>query len=66
MSGGHGAGSSTPLVQRITQGGRTQNYTYDVTGNIASIHEEGSKTLTADDLGMTHEEDPVEYAAMEN
>lgn len=46
LAGGHGTGSTTPLVQTISQNGMTLNYTYDDAGNITSVSD-GSKTRLA-------------------
>ena len=37
LAGGHGTGSTTPLVQTITQSGTTLTYAYDDAGNITSV-----------------------------
>ena len=36
-AGGYGTGSTTALVKRIVQNGKTMKYTYDDTGNIVSL-----------------------------
>ena len=45
LAGAHGANSTTPLVQSITQKGVTLTYTYDNCGNIVSISD-GDKTIS--------------------
>ena len=45
LAGGHGTGSTTPLVQTISQNGMTLTYTYDDAGNITSVSD-GSKTVS--------------------
>ena len=45
LAGGHGTGSTTPLVQTITQSGTTLTYAYDDAGNITSVSD-GSKTIS--------------------
>ena len=45
LAGAHGANSTTPLVQSITQKGVTLTYTYDNCGNIVSISD-GNKTIS--------------------
>ena len=44
LAGGHGTGSTTPLVQTITQSGATLTYAYDDAGNITSVSD-GVKTI---------------------
>lgn len=65
LAGGHGTGSATPLVQKITQMGKTLTYAYDDAGNITSVSD-GSKTVsyTYDMLGqLTRVNDPYDTAA---
>ena len=38
VAGGHGTGSTTPLIKSITQDGKTTTYAYDDTGNILSVY----------------------------
>ena len=45
LAGGHGTGSTTPLVETITQSGTTLTYAYDDAGNITSVSD-GSKTIS--------------------
>ena len=45
LAGGHGTGSTTPLVQTITQSGTTLTYAYDDAGNITSVSD-GVKTIS--------------------
>ena len=45
LAGGHGTGSTTPLVETITQSGATLTYAYDDAGNITSVSD-GSKTIS--------------------
>ena len=45
LAGGHGTGSTTPLVQTISQNGMTLTYAYDDAGNITSVSD-GSKTIS--------------------
>ena len=65
LAGGHGANSTTPLVQSITQSGTTLTYTYDDAGNITSVSD-GSKTISYeyDLLGqLTRVNDPYDTTA---
>ena len=62
LAGGHGANSTTPLVQTITQSGTTLTYAYDDAGNITSVSD-GSKTISYeyDLLGqLTRVNDPYD------
>ncbi len=43
LAGGHGTGSTTPLVQKMTQQGKALTYAYDNAGNMTSVND-GSKT----------------------
>ncbi len=64
-AGGHGTGSTTPLVQTMTQQGKTLTYTYDDAGNILSVND-GSKTVSYayDLLGqLTRANDPYDTTA---
>ena len=45
LAGGHGTGSTTPLVQTITQSGTMLTYAYDDAGNITSVSD-GVKTIS--------------------
>lgn len=65
LAGGHGANSTTPLVQTITQSGATLTYAYDDAGNITSVSD-GSKTISYeyDLLGqLTRVNDPYDTTA---
>ena len=65
LAGGHGAGSTTPLVETITQSGATLTYTYDDAGNIASVSD-GAMTISYeyDLLGqLTRVNDPYDATA---
>lgn len=65
LAGGHGAGSTTPLVETITQSGATLTYTYDDAGNITSVSD-GAKTISYeyDLLGqLTRVNDPYDATA---
>lgn len=65
LAGGHGTGSTTPLVQTITQSGTTLTYAYDDAGNITSVSD-GSKTISYeyDLLGqLTRVNDPYDTTA---
>ena len=65
LAGGHGANSTTPLVQTITQSGTTLTYAYDDAGNITSVSD-GSKTISYeyDLLGqLTRVNDPYDTTA---
>lgn len=65
LPGGHGTGSTTPIVQTITQLGSTLTYTYDDAGNITSVSD-GSKTVSYayDLLGqLTRTDDPYDTTA---
>ena len=65
LAGGHGTGSTTPLVETITQSGTTLTYTYDDTGNITSVSD-GTKTISYeyDLLGqLTRVNDPYDSTA---
>lgn len=65
LAGGHGTGSTTPLVQTITQSGTTLTYTYDDAGNITSVSD-GAKTISYeyDLLGqLTRVNDPYDTTA---
>lgn len=65
LAGGHGTGSTTPLVETITQSGTTLTYTYDDTGNITSVSD-GAKTISYeyDLLGqLTRVNDPHDTTA---
>ncbi len=65
LAGGHGTGSTTPLVQTITQSGTTMTYAYDDAGNITSVSD-GSKTISYeyDLLGqLTRVNDPYDTTA---
>ena len=44
-AGGHGTGSTTPLIQTITQSGTTLTYAYDDAGNITSVSN-GTTTIS--------------------
>ncbi len=44
LSGSHGMGSTTPLVQTMPHQGKTLTYAYDDTENILSVND-GSKTV---------------------
>lgn len=44
LAGGHGMGSTTPLVQTMTHQGKALTYAYDDAENILSVNEE-SKTV---------------------
>ncbi len=53
VAGGHGTGSTTPLVESITQGSLTLSYKYDNRGNITSETRNGKTILYAyDSLGQ--------------
>lgn len=45
LAGGHGTGSTTPLVQKMTQQGKALTYAYDNAGNMTSVND-GSKTVS--------------------
>lgn len=65
LAGGHGANSTTPLVQTITQSGTTLTYAYDDAGNITSVSD-GTKTISYeyDLLGqLTRVNDPYDTTA---
>ena len=68
LAGGHGTGSTTPLVQTISQNGMTLTYTYDDAGNITSVSD-GSKTVSYvyDLLGqLIRANDPYDTTAGES
>ena len=68
LAGGHGTGSTTPLVQTITQSGTTLTYAYDDAGNITSVSD-GAKTISYeyDLLGqLTRVNDPYDTTASSN
>lgn len=68
LAGGHGTGSTTPLVQTITQSGATLTYAYDDCGNITSVSD-GVKTISYayDLLGqLIRANDPYDTTAGSN
>ena len=68
LAGGHGTGSTTPLVQTITQFGATLTYAYDDAGNITSVSD-GVKTISYayDLLGqLIRANDPYDATAGSN
>ena len=68
LAGGHGTGSTTPLVQTITQSGATLTYAYDDAGNITSVSD-GVKTIgyAYDLLGqLIRANDPYDTTAGSN
>ena len=68
LAGGHGTGSTTPLVQTITQSGTTLTYAYDDCGNITSVSD-GVKTISYayDLLGqLIRANDPYDATAGSN
>ena len=65
LAGGHGTGSTTPLMETITQSGATLTYTYDDASNITSVSD-GAKTISYeyDLLGqLTRVNDPYDTTA---
>ena len=68
VAGGHGTGSTTPLVRTITQSGATLTYAYDDAGNITSVSD-GVKTISYayDLLGqLIRANDPYDATAGSN
>ena len=68
LAGGHGTGSTTPLVQTITQSGTMLTYAYDDAGNITSVSD-GVKTISYayDLLGqLIRANDPYDATAGSN
>ena len=68
LAGGHGTGSTTPLVQTITQSGTMLTYAYDDAGNITSVND-GVKTISYayDLLGqLIRANDPYDATAGSN
>ena len=68
LAGGHGTGSTTPLVQTITLFGATLTYAYDDAGNITSVSD-GVKTISYayDLLGqLIRANDPYDATAGSN